>query len=216
MKKRKQANRWGAAKKMRALTDFFATEREEENFQEEEEKKIQEEPAQKLHQTAPKLNQAAPILNQAAHPKLPRSAAGTHGVRKKPLFSYDITDLPPHLLLKCDDDTTTKNDKKKTDVEGGENGGENGGEKDGQKGGEKDGEKDAEKNGEKGGEKGRVEDVIDGIYIVGIIAFLANSLAKENISIFNISTYETNYILVKEEDFQKAKKNLSNLCEFKE
>ena len=62
----------------------------------------------------------------------------------------------------------------------------------------------------------RVEDVIDGIYIVGIIAFLANSLAKENISIFNISTYETNYILVEEKNFQKAKKILSDFCELKE
>lgn len=53
------------------------------------------------------------------------------------------------------------------------------------------------------------------MYSVGIIAALAGPLAKAGISIFNISTYETDYILVEEKNFGKAKKILGKFCEMK-
>ncbi|HUW71729.1 MAG TPA: ACT domain-containing protein [Candidatus Humimicrobiaceae bacterium] len=61
----------------------------------------------------------------------------------------------------------------------------------------------------------RVEDVIDGVYVVGIIASLSGPLAKAGISIFNISTYETNYILLEEKNLAKAKEILSQFCNIK-
>lgn len=61
----------------------------------------------------------------------------------------------------------------------------------------------------------RVEGVVDGIYAVGIIASLSEPLAKAGISIFNISTYETNYILVEEKNLAKAKEILGRLCNVK-
>ena len=51
---------------------------------------------------------------------------------------------------------------------------------------------------------------------VGIILSLSKPLAEANISIFNISTYETNYVLVEEKNFEKAKKILSGFCDIKE
>jgi len=51
---------------------------------------------------------------------------------------------------------------------------------------------------------------------VGIIASLAKPLAEAGISIFNVSTYETNYILVEEKNLQKAKKILGRFCNIKE
>ena len=62
----------------------------------------------------------------------------------------------------------------------------------------------------------RIEGVIDGIYAVGIIASLAEPLAKAGISIFNISTYETNYILVEEKNLVKAEKILGKFCRINE
>jgi len=41
-------------------------------------------------------------------------------------------------------------------------------------------------------------------------------LAEAGISIFNVSTYETNYILVEEKNLQKAKKILGKFCNIKE
>jgi len=58
----------------------------------------------------------------------------------------------------------------------------------------------------------RLEGIIDGIYAVGIIASLSKPLADNGISIFNISTYETNYILVEEKNLEKAKEILSAIC----
>ena len=51
---------------------------------------------------------------------------------------------------------------------------------------------------------------------IGIIAALAKPLAEAGISIFNVSTYETNYILVEEKNLEKAKNILSTFCEIKE
>lgn len=62
----------------------------------------------------------------------------------------------------------------------------------------------------------RLESVADGVYTAGIIVHLASPLAEANISIFNVSTYETNYILVEEKNLEKAKKVLSETCEIKE
>jgi len=61
----------------------------------------------------------------------------------------------------------------------------------------------------------RLEGFIEGIYSVGIIASLSKPLAEAGISIFNISTYETNYILVEEKNLAKAKKVLSKFCNIK-
>ena len=40
--------------------------------------------------------------------------------------------------------------------------------------------------------------------LVGILAEISNLMAKNSISIFAISTYDTDYILVKEKDIEKA------------
>jgi len=50
---------------------------------------------------------------------------------------------------------------------------------------------------------------------VGVIASLAKPLAEAQISIFNVSTYETNYILVEEKNLRKAKKILAKFCNIK-
>jgi hypothetical protein len=44
--------------------------------------------------------------------------------------------------------------------------------------------------------------------LTGILASLATSLAEAGIPIFAISTYDTDYILVKEENLEKAKQAL--------
>jgi len=59
----------------------------------------------------------------------------------------------------------------------------------------------------------RLEGFVEGIYSVGIIAFLSKPLAENGISIFNISTYETNYLLVEEKNLEKATKILSKFCD---
>jgi len=61
----------------------------------------------------------------------------------------------------------------------------------------------------------RVEGVVDGIYAIGIIASLSEPLAKAGINIFNISTYETNYILLEERNLTKAKEILGKFCKIK-
>ena len=58
----------------------------------------------------------------------------------------------------------------------------------------------------------RLEGIIDGIYSVGVIASFSKPLADAGISIFNISTYETNYILVEEKNLKKAIKILGKFC----
>lgn len=54
------------------------------------------------------------------------------------------------------------------------------------------------------------------IFSVGIIASLSQPLAEAGISLFNISTYETNYILVEEKNLAKAVEILSNFCKINE
>ena len=61
----------------------------------------------------------------------------------------------------------------------------------------------------------RLEGVVEGIYSVGIIASLSKPLAEAGISIFNISTYETNYLLVEEKNLEKAKKILGEFYNIK-
>jgi hypothetical protein len=39
---------------------------------------------------------------------------------------------------------------------------------------------------------------------IGIISLIAKTLEEERISLFSISTYDTDYILVKEKDLEKA------------
>ena len=51
---------------------------------------------------------------------------------------------------------------------------------------------------------------------IGIIASLSKPLAEAKISIFNVSTYETNYVLVEEKNLAKAIEVLSTFCEIKE
>ncbi|PIR72980.1 MAG: ACT domain-containing protein [Candidatus Nealsonbacteria bacterium CG10_big_fil_rev_8_21_14_0_10_36_23] len=50
---------------------------------------------------------------------------------------------------------------------------------------------------------------------IGVIASLAKPLAEAKISIFDVSTYETNYILVEEKNLAKAKKILRKFCNIK-
>jgi hypothetical protein len=61
----------------------------------------------------------------------------------------------------------------------------------------------------------RLEGCVDGMYSVGIIASLSKPLAEAGISIFNISTYETNYLMVEDKNLQKATEILSKFCEIK-
>lgn len=50
---------------------------------------------------------------------------------------------------------------------------------------------------------------------VGVIASLTKPLAEAGVSVFNVSTYETNYILVEEKNLDKAIKVLAEFCEIK-
>lgn len=54
-----------------------------------------------------------------------------------------------------------------------------------------------------------------GLMSVGVIAALAKPLAEAGISIFNVSTYETNYLLVEEKNLEKAVEVLSKFCDIK-
>lgn len=53
----------------------------------------------------------------------------------------------------------------------------------------------------------RVEGVLD-FSLIGILSDIAGVLAEEKIGIFVVSTYNTDYILVKEENFDRAVKAL--------
>ena len=55
-----------------------------------------------------------------------------------------------------------------------------------------------------------------GFTLTGIISSLSQPLAEAEISIFYISTYETDYLLVEEKNLEKAKKILSTFCDIKE
>ncbi|WP_029319906.1 ACT domain-containing protein [Butyrivibrio sp. AE3004] len=49
----------------------------------------------------------------------------------------------------------------------------------------------------------RIEGKLD-FTLIGILAKISSALAKNNIGVFAISTYNTDYILVKNSDFDKA------------
>ncbi len=61
----------------------------------------------------------------------------------------------------------------------------------------------------------RIDTILSTFLSVGVIAALADPLAKAGISILNISTYETNYLLVEEKNLEKAAKALSSFCHIK-
>jgi len=61
----------------------------------------------------------------------------------------------------------------------------------------------------------RLDGFVEGLYSVGIIASLSQPLAEAGISIFNLSTYETNYVLVEDKNLEKARKILSEFCDIK-
>ena len=54
----------------------------------------------------------------------------------------------------------------------------------------------------------KIEGVLD-FSLIGILSSICTILAKNQISIFAISTYDTDYILVKDKDIEKAIKALS-------
>ena len=49
----------------------------------------------------------------------------------------------------------------------------------------------------------RIQGILD-FSLIGILAKIAEILAKNSISIFVISTYNTDYVLIKKENYQKA------------
>lgn len=55
----------------------------------------------------------------------------------------------------------------------------------------------------------RIQGVLD-FLLIGILAKIAGILAENDISIFAVSTYNTDYILLKEEKYQKALKVLGD------
>ncbi len=54
----------------------------------------------------------------------------------------------------------------------------------------------------------RIEGVLD-FSLVGILAEISGILAKNGIALFAVSTYNTDYILVKKDDYKKAMSALS-------
>ena len=54
----------------------------------------------------------------------------------------------------------------------------------------------------------RIEGILD-FSLIGILAEISSLLAKNNIGIFVISTYNTDYVLTKSDDFSKALEILS-------
>lgn len=55
----------------------------------------------------------------------------------------------------------------------------------------------------------RIQGVLD-FSLIGILAPIANILAENKVGIFVVSTYNTDYILVKKENFEKATTLLAN------
>ena len=49
----------------------------------------------------------------------------------------------------------------------------------------------------------RIQEILD-FSLIGILSKIAEILAKNSISIFVISTYNTDYVLIKKENYQKA------------
>ena len=62
---------------------------------------------------------------------------------------------------------------------------------------------------EKGWRGFRVEGILD-FSLTGILSKISTVLAEEEIGIFAVSTYNTDYILVKEENLQNALNALGN------
>lgn len=67
---------------------------------------------------------------------------------------------------------------------------------------------------EKGWKAFKIEGPLD-FAQTGILASLANPLAEAGISIFALSTFETDYLMVKEHDLDEAVKILSEFCTIK-
>ena len=55
----------------------------------------------------------------------------------------------------------------------------------------------------------RIDEILD-FSLVGILAKISEILAKNSIGIFAVSTYNTDYILVKRKDFERAISSLTN------
>ena len=64
---------------------------------------------------------------------------------------------------------------------------------------------------EKGWRAFKVEGPLD-FALTGILASLANPLAEADISIFALSTFDTDYLLVKEHNLDEAIKILNEIC----
>ena len=64
---------------------------------------------------------------------------------------------------------------------------------------------------EKGWRCLKVEGPLD-FALTGILSSLVQPLAEAKISIFSISTFDTDYILIKKENFQKATSILAEFC----
>ncbi len=60
----------------------------------------------------------------------------------------------------------------------------------------------------------KVEGPLD-LSMTGVIASLTGPLAAEGISVFTLSTYDTDYLLVKTESFEAAVRSLSEFCKLK-
>ena len=60
----------------------------------------------------------------------------------------------------------------------------------------------------------KVEGQLD-LSMTGVISALTGPLAASGISVFSVSTYETDYLLVKSERFDEAAKILSHFFELK-
>lgn len=62
----------------------------------------------------------------------------------------------------------------------------------------------------------RVEGVLD-FSLTGILSRLSSALAEERIGLFAVSTYNTDYILVKAADFDRAREALTRIgCEWRD
>ena len=55
----------------------------------------------------------------------------------------------------------------------------------------------------------RIQGILD-FSLIGILSKIASILADNNISIFAVSTYNTDYVLIKEENYQKGLKLLQS------
>lgn len=52
-----------------------------------------------------------------------------------------------------------------------------------------------------------------GFALTGVVASLAKPLAEAGISIFYVSAYETDYLMVEDNNLEKTKEILSNFCD---